>query len=242
MPDHRSGGKRYRSGPSISAIPFRHDGTGLTAPLLSAAERGRLALIATVAHFERGRVIFQENDPLTCIYNIAHGVVRTCHVSVEGRRTVTAFLFAEDLVGLAENGRYTSTAEAATPVTAFHLPIAALEELLRRDPELELHFLCKVCHELREAQRHAILLSRRDAAGRIALFLHLLSGQLPERADGTIGIPMTRADVADYTGLSVEAVSRTLRHLERIGVLGFHGPQRVEIVDRARFDRLLVAT
>lgn len=235
--------KLHRSSPSISAIPFEHSGTGRRAPLLSEAERRRLASIATVVRFERGQVLYEQEDELSCIYNLAHGVVRTCCTSSDGRRTLTAFLFPEDLVGLAENGRYTATAEAVTPVTAYRLPIPALESLLQQNPELELHFLCKVCHELRQAQRHAVLLARHDALGKVALFLHLLLYQQgdPERDRLVLDLPMKRADIADYTGLSVEAVSRSFRALERRGVLRLRGSRVVEIVDRHRFDRLLEA-
>ena len=185
MNEGKETGGRHPRGPSISAVPFRHSGTGLATPLLSEAERGRLALIATVVHFGTGDVLFMQGDELTSIYNISHGVARTYSSASDGRRTLLAFLFAEDLLGLAENGRYVVTAEAVTPVTAYRLPVAALERLLRQDPELEIHFLCKVCHELREAQRHAILLARKDAGGKVALFL--ASAPEPARRPGRGG-------------------------------------------------------
>lgn len=241
------GGRRHRSGPSITAIPFRHGETGLATPLLGEAERGRLALIATAVHFERGEVLHRQGDELTCVYNLVRGVVKTYSLSPDGRRMLTAFLFPGDLVGLAEDGRYTAAAEAVAPATAYRLPIGALERLLRQDPELELHFLCKVCHELREAQRHAVLLARRDAPGKVALFLHLLLNHdadgRGERAGGpTLGIPVSRADIADYAGLTIEAVSRSFGELERRGIIRRHGPHLVEIVDRDRFDRLLAGS
>lgn len=243
--DHGSttGGRRP-AGPLIKAVPFRHAATGLAIPVLSAAERGRLALIATVVHLPRGTLLYEQGDQLSCIYDIMHGVVKTYSPGVDGTRIILAFLFPGDLVGLAENDRYVNTAEAVTAVTAYRLPIDALETLLRRDPELELHFLSKVCHELRAAQRHAILLARQDARGRVALFLHLLSAQsLQDESHSTVlTLPMRRSDIADYVGLSVEAVSRALRGLERDGILRFRDPRTIELVNLPRFDRLVEPT
>lgn len=244
MADDSTRRGRRPSGPSINAIPFRHGENGFPMPILSEIERGRLALIATVVHFPRGAVLHQQGDDLVCIHDIIHGVVKAYHPAADGHRTILGFLFPGDLVGLAENNRYVNTAEAVTSVTAYRLPIAPLERLLRRDPDLELHFLCKVCHELRGAQRHAILLARQDASGRIALFLHLLRGQ--GARDGRraiiLTLPMRRSDIAEYVGLSMEAVSRALRGLERDGILHFHDPRTVEIADLARFEQLVEPT
>lgn len=243
--DHGSTtGERRPAGPLIKAVPFRHAATGLAIPLLSDAERGRLALIATVVHIPRGTILYERGDHLVCIYDIIHGVVKTYASAADGSRIILAFLFPGDLIGLAENDRYVNTAEAVTSVTAYRLPIEALERLLRRDPELELHFLSKVCHELRAAQRHTILLARQDARGRVALFLHLLRGQRmqDERHSTVLALPMRRSDIADYVGLSVEAVSRALRGLERDRILRFRDPRTIELVNLPRFDRLVEPT
>lgn len=229
-----------RVGPSISAVPFLHGETGLSTPILSATEQRRLALIATVAHFSRGMPLYQERQDARFIYNIVQGVVKTYNVAREGKATITSFLFAEDLVGLAENGVYVDTAEAVEPVTAYRLPIDQLGTLLRGDAELEMHFLCKVCHELRAAQRHAILLAHHKAKAKIVLFIHVIEAQTQPSNRRRVRLPMQRTDVAGYLGLTVEAVSRALRGLERDGILHFgDDPALIEIVDHRRFDELV---
>ena len=93
------------------------------------------------------------------IYNIVVGVVETYNVLSTGGRRITAFFFPSDLLGLSENGGLVGTAQSVTAVTAYQIPLDGLTSLLRRDPELDFHFLCKLCHALREAQRHAIALA-----------------------------------------------------------------------------------
>jgi CRP-like cAMP-binding protein len=229
-------------GPSLTAIPFLHGGTGLSVPILSPDEQRRLALIATIAHFPRGAVLFEENQEVRFIYNIVQGAVKTYHVLEDGSAAITAFLFPEDLVGLAEDGRYVDTAEAVEPVTAYRLPIEQLGTLLRGDAELEMHFLCKVCHELRAAQRHTILLTHRRARAKIVLFLHLIEAQaaIAQGSSSVIKLPMQRRDIASYLGLSIEAVSRALHELKRDGILRFgETPATLQIIDRPRFEKLI---
>src|SRR6476659_6792034 len=114
-----------------------------------------------------------------------------------GKRRVAAFLFPGDLFGLAEDGRYVNTVQSVTPATVYRIPNDALTDMLRRDPELQFHFLTKVTHAVRQGQRHAIVLARRDAAGRLAMFLHMLEKDLPGRHSGVIPLPMSRTDVAE---------------------------------------------
>jgi len=230
--------------PSISAIPFRHSGIGLATPLLTGHEREQLAVIGTFVHFPRGSTILRRGDHASCVYNLVAGVVKAGSVSAEGRETITAFHFPDDLVGLAESGLYVNTATALEPVSAYRLPLAPLERLLAADSTLELHFLCKLCHELREQQRHAILLASDSARTKIILFLHLLDVQnrLTGGDGDIIRLPMRRIDIANYTGLAVETVSRTLRALSREHLLEMDDTHSVRIRARPEFDALVRAS
>lgn len=227
-------------GPDIKAVPLSVGPDGARVSLLSADERRQLALIASVVHIKPGYALYRQGDPAAAVYNLIHGVVKTTRRPGRAKQIVTAFLFPYDLVGLTEAGRYVNSAIAITPATAYRMPVDALERLLRRNAELEYHFLCKVCHELREEQRHAITVGRKSAASRIAMFLHMLEHRQPsELLDGEIPVPMSRSDIADYIALSLEAVSRTFRALQRDGIIDSRDRHRVRILDRARFERLV---
>jgi len=230
------------AGPTLRAKAFVRRVGGKTVSLLSKRQRQQLVDIATEVRVAAGTVIYRQETPATSVYFNAAGVVKAYRDLPSGRRWVTAFLFPEDLFGLAENGVYVRTTQAVTPSILYRADVDALRRTLRRDPELQYHFLCKVIHELREAQRHTIVVGRRDAVGRLAMFLHQLDEHAwPRRKPGAtdIDVPMKRSDMANYLGLSAEAVSRATRMLERRGLLRFTGRHRVEILDRRQFDRLV---
>jgi CRP/FNR family transcriptional regulator len=148
------------------------------------------------------------------------------------------------LFGLAEKGVYVRTAQAITPVTLYRIKYDALTDMLRRDPELEFQFLCKVTHELREAQRQTIVVGRKDAPGRLAMFIQELEEHTRRPNDGgrsVIDMPMSRSDTASYLGLSLESVSRATRALERQGIVKFIDRHRLRILNHTKFDRLVSA-
>jgi len=142
MLDSGGGGSRNRrtDGPSISAIPFREASDGKITQLLSERERDLIAQIAVTVRFGRGDTIYRAGDPGSFVYNISSGVAKTYRTLPDGTRAVIGFFFPDDLFGLAEEGVYLNSAEAVTVLTAYRLPISALENLLRRDATLEWHF------------------------------------------------------------------------------------------------------
>jgi CRP/FNR family transcriptional regulator, anaerobic regulatory protein len=242
MPRKAQQTSRADAGPTLRAKAFVRREGHKTISLLSRRQRQQLVDIATQVQVAAGTVVYREKTPATSVYFNAAGVVKAFRDLPSGRRWVTAFLFPEDLFGLAENGVYVRSAQAITPATLYRVDTDALRRTLRRDPELEFHFLCKVIHELREAQHHTMVVGRRDAIGRLAMFFrHLEEHRWPPRepGNGNIDVPMKRSDMANYLGLSAEAVSRATRMLERRGLLKFSGRHRVEILDRRQFDRLV---
>ncbi|MDE8349640.1 MAG: Crp/Fnr family transcriptional regulator [Acidocella sp.] len=227
-------------GPTIQAIPLR-GGDGEAHQLLSASERRELALIANIRHIDAGTRLFDAGTRVQVIFNIVSGVVKISDILADGSQATVAFHFAHDLCGMFESDYYIHTGTAVTALTVYCLPIDALERLLRREPSLQLHFLCKLSHELRLAQRQAIALGRYNAMQKLALFLDFLARHPEMHADptGLVNIPMTRADIADYVGLALESVSRTLHRLHREGIIELVTSQRFRIRDRERLECLL---
>ena len=114
--------------------------------------------------------------------------------------------------------------------------------MLLHDAALQFQLFVKLTHQLREAGRRAIVLGRRDAAGRFAMFLTMLLQHPPcTLRSTTVPVPMSRSDIADYLGLSLEAVSRATRTLTRDGIIDFADRHTVRIRDRAALDRLAAA-
>jgi CRP-like cAMP-binding protein len=240
MPARRVAGVQ---GPAIRAIdPWvpgnrRH---GRARQLLSDGERTRLAVISSVLHFKKGAEIYREGDNADAIFNINSGVVKVYTQGPGNDELVRAFLFSGDLFGLAEEGRYVNSAKAVTPVTAYRIPIAALRSQFSADATLEFHIIAKLCHELRQAQRHAFVLASKHTVAKLTLFLQMLE-QL-ELAGGEqvdeIYLPMSRSDIAEYVGTSLAAISRAFRTLTTRAVLQVRDRQHVKIIDRRAFEKL----
>jgi CRP-like cAMP-binding protein len=158
-----------------------------------------------------------------------------------GKRRVAGFRFYADVFGLAEHGNYVNTARAVTAVTLYRIPIATLTTILRQDAELEFQFLCKLVDELRQTQRKLIVVARRDATGRLAMFFDMLRHTANETASHDfIKIPMSRSEIGDFLNLTPETVSRACRQLTDARILAFN-KRGVRILDHARFDELVAS-
>lgn len=228
-------------GPSLRAVPIG-SATDNVVQLLSSRQQLQLLRIATELRLPARTIVYREESVADSVFIVARGTVKAFRDLPSGRRRVMAFLFRDDVFGLAEAGHYVHTAQAVTAVRLHRISVDALTEMLRRDPELEFQFLCKVTHDLRAIFRQLIVISRRDAVGRVAMFLRMLQGPgRPARHTFHIDIPMSRSDTANYLGLTLETVCRACRTLQRNGIVAFDGRHAARIVDRSRFERLVSA-
>src|SRR6185503_366507 len=231
--------------PSIRAIPFDHTWpAGLATELLTDQQRRHLAEIATVRFVPPRTTLFHAGDQAESVFIVSRGVMKAYRELRNGKQRVMAFLFPSDVLGLAEGGRYVNNAQALTPATLYGIRMDTLKDSFRRDFALQFHFLCKVTHELRESQRQTIGIARRDASGKLATFLEMLqrNSSLREEAEeappGSIWLPMSRADIASYLGLTQETLSRAAARLKRHGIVKFPDRRHVQITDRSRLHAL----
>lgn len=225
-------------GPSIAGVALWGSSKGERKQLLTDKERARLSVIASIVHFKKGTQIYREGDNADAVFNIIGGVVKAYTTLPDETECISAFLFVDDLFGLAQDGKYTNSAKAVTAVTAYRLPVSALESRLRTDADLEFHVICKLCYDLREAQRHAVLLGRRNALAKVAMFFQLLEHHqaATDKPSSELCLPMSRSDVADFVGMSLEAVSRSFRTLASRGVISFRDKRNLKILDRAQLE------
>jgi len=229
--------------PSLKAIPFLKAAAETRTIVLTNRQREQLARIGMRLRLPPRMVIYREDSAANWIFAVAEGAVKTYRELPSGKRVVSAFLFTQDLFGLAENGRYLNSAQSLTRVTLYRLPLGELTVLLKHDADLQFQFLAKVTHELRESQRKAILINRRDAAGRLAMFVALMSAEadLTAGSPGAVQLPMSRSDIAAFLGLSLESVIRAAAELERQRLLKFENRRLVRILDAPRLAKLVAA-
>jgi CRP-like cAMP-binding protein len=197
----------------------------------------RSARTTTVVRFKKGATIFREGYEADAVFSIIDGVV-TAYRVVRGAEHVLAFLRGGDLFGLSERGHYTDSVRAATAVVAYKLPFIegsrAFDSLANSDA------IPKLCHELRAAQHHMILLTQRKAVTRLAMFLHQQERLQAARGESIyeVHLPMDRFSIASYLGLTFEALSRAFRSLLSEKIISCRNLRHVLIVNRDAFNEL----
>lgn len=184
--------------------------------------------------FTRNAQIFAEGDAADYWYKVISGTVRMCKLLADGRRHITEFYFSGDSFGFDTMPQRLLTAEAVGDVIVMCYPRAATERLIDDQPRLARELNALMSRDLANAQFRMLLLGRMSATERVATFLL----DMFERRDVTraLDLPMSRYDIADYLGLTVETVSRVLTTLKRDGVIGIPTPQRIELLDRAALE------
>ena len=224
------------SAPSLRAVPFLTTAADANTVVLTSRQREQLVQIGTRLRLPARKIVYREGAAADSVFAVMNGVVKSYRELRSGKQALCVFLFERDLFGLSERGRYVNCTQAVTPVTLYRLSMSQLTLLLRRDAELQFHFLAKVTHELRESQRRAVLINRRDAAGRLAMFIELMAARRDGRTsrEREVPLPMSRTDIANYLGLSLESVSRAAKELRRRDLVKFETPHLVRIVDPTR--------
>jgi len=201
---------------------------------LTPTELAHLRVITTDVAVEAHQTIFTETDPAHHVFNVTSGAVKLYKLLADGRRQITGFMFPGDFLGVALNDSYAYSAEAITPVTMCRYERARLEALLDEYPSLEKRLLTITANELIAAQDQMLLLGRKSAEERLVTFLLSLAQRAARRGlpAEPVHLPMSRSDIADYLGLTVETVSRTFSRLKREGLIALEGSDRVRFASR----------
>lgn len=171
---------------------------------------GPLAAVGTPVRFAAGTPLLHEGAPADHLFQITSGVVKVYRTLPDGRCQITGFLFAGDFVGLAPEDVYLSGVVALGAVTVSRFPRKKVEQLVEASPLVARLLLQRACSELIAAQDQMLLLGRKTAPEKVASFLVAIARRT---ASDLIDLPMTRTDIADYLGLTIETVSRTLSRL-----------------------------
>lgn len=180
--------------------------------------------------FSRDEEIYAEGDRSDGWYKVVSGTVRICKLMADGRRHIAEFFFAGDCFGLDAVGDRVFSAEAVGDVILMRFPRAATERLIDERPELARHLCDMTLRNLAHARTQMLLLGRMTAPERVASFLL----ELAERRDvrRVLDVPMSRNDIADYLGLTIETVCRVLSAFKRDGVIAIPNPHRIDLCDR----------
>ena len=218
----------------------RIDDTARAGTAAQLARSGQLALLAALEAIgsrrsvARDEEIYAETDPADCWFKVVSGTVRISKLLADGRRHIAGFCFAGDCFGLDTTGERVFSAEAVGDAVVMRYPHTATERLIDERPALARH-LCEITlRDLAQAQGRLLLLGRMTAPERVAHFLI----ELADRRDAVRGVdvPMSRSDIADYLGLTIETVCRVLSGFRRDGTIAIPNPHRIEFRNRAAIE------
>ncbi|MQX38025.1 Crp/Fnr family transcriptional regulator [Roseospira navarrensis] len=184
----------------------------------------------TVQH-DAHDTLFREGDEGAAVYSVLSGAIKVYKLMPDGRRQITGFFFRGDMFGFCLDGSYAYTAEAITPIEVCRLPMQRLNDLSETAPEVQHRIMLRMTAKLAQFHNHVLLLGRKTARERVATFLLSLSDRARRRGDppSPLALPMGRADIADYIGLTVETVSRTMTAFKRDGLIDLPTPNHIDI-------------
>jgi CRP/FNR family nitrogen fixation transcriptional regulator len=192
-------------------------------------------MIGASMSFARNAEIYGENEPAEYLYKLVSGSVRTSKILNDGRRQIGAFYLPGDIFGLEVGGEHALAAEAITDVKVIVVKQSAVEALAARDSEVARQLRTMTGRELQRMQHHILLLIR-SAKERVVGFLLEMAARV--KCNDEIELPMSRQDIADYLGLTIETVSRTLRVLENSAAIALPNSRRIVLRNHSALCRL----
>jgi CRP/FNR family transcriptional regulator len=206
--------------------------------VLTATELRQLARSARHTRHDPGDPLLDERGTITSYANVTDGVVKLSRLLSDGRQQVVGLQFAPDLLGRLFASEHTVTVEAASAVDLCRVPKAVLEGVVAGSADLKQRLLHQSLQDLDDARDWMVTLGRKDAQQRVASLLLLVarrSGAAAGDADRVVfELPLTRADMADFLGITLETVSRQLSKLRHAGVIEIVNHRHVTVPDLAR--------
>lgn len=184
-----------------------------------------------------GEELMADAEPIASFANVLRGVVKLTKVLEDGRQQVVGLQFAPDLLGRPFATESRVSAEAASEVDLCLIPKPVLESMLTESAPLERRVMLQALRELDEARDWMVTLGRKSAAEKVASFLYLIATHIDPTDEGevtTFDLPLSRADIGDFLGLTIETVSRQMTRLKADGIIEIHNYRHLTVPDLAR--------
>ena len=209
---------------------------------LNETELNRLdTIIERKKPVQKGSEIFKAGDNMKCLYAIRSGTLKSYTITEQGDEQITAFHLAGDLVGFdgISTGTHPSFAQALETAMICEIPYDTLDELSTTMPKLRQQILRLMSSEIVGDQNMILLLSKKNAEERLASFIHNLSVRFAARgfSPREFRLSMTRGDIGNYLGLTVETISRLLGRFQKSGMIAVKG-KYITVLDDAQLSEL----
>ena len=220
---------------SLSKSPSLGKNPRFVPPAASHSLNGTLDMMGVPMSFARNSEIYGENEPAEFVYKLVSGAVRTSKILNDGRRQIGEFYLPGDIFGLDVGTEHAFSAEAIADAKVLVIKRSAVEALAARDNDVARQLWATTGRELQRMQEHILLLIK-TAQERVAGFLLEMAMRIKSNTE--IELPMSRQDIADYLGLTIETVSRTLTILENSAAIALPSSRRIVLRNPAALRRL----
>ena len=214
--------------------PFESRSRRPASPLATHVPTTSLDMMGAPMSFNRNEEIYGEGETADYLYKVVSGAVRVYKILNDGRRQIGSFYFPGDMFGLEPGDEHSCSAEAISDLTVLIFKRKAVLALASRDGDVAHQLWEMTANELDRSQKHSLLLIL-SAQERVISFLLEMASR--SSANAELDLPMSRQDIADYLGLTIETVSRTLSHLEGAGAIGVPAARRITFRNSGTLNR-----
>lgn len=198
---------------------------------LSSDELNKLSSLAKVKPLNEKQYLLTQHSPALQVFNIASGIALIERIASNGGRQVLAFIFPGDFVGLTQHEYFEYGVKCVTPIQAYSFNRTEFLALSESAPQLKKNLSNIGANILGRALDQVFILGQKKAEERLCFFFLQLLERLPGATPDNIHLPMTRQDIGDYLGLTVETVSRALAKLKKEGLIAIPSPHVLTIED-----------
>ena len=196
--------------------------------------------ISDEKEFRDKQTIFLQQGPSRHLYNITKGNIKIYKLLSDGRIQIIGFLYPGDFFGSYKKGKYNYSSEAIGNVRLCVFRQEVLDEYLEKNMNLSKELLHITSHELTLAQDRMGVLGKMNANERVAKFILNISDQRARIGwqDNPISLPMTRQDIADYLGLTLETVSREITRFKTSNLIKVMSSKQIYIIDKEKLTNI----
>jgi CRP-like cAMP-binding protein len=189
--------------------------------------------VGVTVKFGRNETIYSKSDEARYSYKVIEGAVRLSRIFADGRRQIVDFFLPDETFGIELSREYSATAEAVGEVTALRCPRVCISQMTEGDPDISQKRLAMFNRNLTAAERHVAMLGHQSARERVASFFMALEMERRSDEPHTLDLPLSRQDIADYLGLTIETTCRALSDLKRQNIIETPSRRRIVIRDVA---------
>lgn len=205
---------------------------------LGQEELGRLTQICQRRRASAGEYLIHQNSTAQNVYVVVSGILMIERLSRNGRRQVISFAYSGDYIGFTNTDEFEYSVVCLSTTELQMFPRRSLLEIIDQYPLLKSNARLMGGNVLAQAMDHLFAMGQKKAHERVCFLLDQIHRRQCGITKTEIDLVMSRQDIADYLGLTIETVSRALAKLSGMGVIEIASAHRIRILDRTQLEEM----